>query len=84
MAAGNILTEYLSAKLRMPVAGKTNEAIADAMSQKGGDDELIRRSLNCLDSHEHNLYSPAGVAVATPTQLLDEAEALVNELDGVL
>ena len=84
VAAGNILTEYLSAKLHMPVAGKTNQAIADAMSQQGADDELIRRSLNCLDSHEHNLYSPAGVAVATPTQLLDEAEALVDELDGVL
>ena len=84
VAAGKILTEYLSAKLHMPVAGKTNDAIADAMRQLGADDELIRRSLNCLDSHEHNLYSPAGIAVATPAQLLDEAEALVDELDGVL
>ena len=84
VAAGKILTEYLSAKLQKPVGGMTNDAISDAMRQQGADDELIARSLNCLDSHEHNLYSPAGVAVATPTQLLDEAEALVDELDGVL
>jgi hypothetical protein len=62
----------------------TNDAIYEDMSQHDASDELIYRSLDCLDNHEHNLYSPAGVAVATPAQLLDEAEALVEELDVVL
>jgi len=84
VAAGNILTEYLSDKVQKPIAGMTNDAIYEELSRHGASDELIYRSLGCLDNHEHNLYSPAGVAVATPAQLLDEAEALVDELDVVL
>ena len=39
-AAGNILTEYLSAKLHEPVAGMTNDAITEAMSEQGVGDAV--------------------------------------------
>ena len=85
VTANAIMTGYLSAKLDQPVAGMTNEAITDALVEQGmdaeSDGELINRSLACLDSYEHNRYSPAGVMFATPDQLLDEIESVVGELD---
>ncbi len=79
-----ILVEYLTAKLRQPVAGLTQQEIGRQLAACGVEDDLIQRTLETWHEVESSRFAPANAAQASADALLDTMETLVAALDGVL
>jgi hypothetical protein len=83
-AAGQILTTYLSDKLRQPVAGLTHQALAELLGGRGIKSDLIERIQVLLVSSELGRFAPGADDADHADSLLQEVGILIDALDKAL
>ncbi len=77
--AGAALTAYLGDVLGRGVAGMTQAALADVLSERGADEALVGRVLDAMSLSEGAKFAP-GVGPAGDT-LVDEVLQLITDLE---
>ncbi len=82
-AAGQILTEYIGAKLQRPVTGLTQRALADLLLVHNVSPSLVARVQVILTQSEVGRYAPAGYA-ATGSDLLADTQQVIDALEQQL
>jgi hypothetical protein len=75
------LTGYIRDKLDLHHAGLTVDDITRHLRAQGIDDDLVHQAGNLFHLCDNARYAPGGLAV-TQTHLLDEAKALVQQLES--
>lgn len=76
-----ILVDYLADKLNQPVAGLTQRARNELLTQKGLDTGLIERIQICLTGAELGRFSPNAADPNHAGNLLREVDLLINDLE---
>jgi len=79
--AYQILVDYLADKLNQPVAGLTQRARNELLTQKGLDTALIERIQVCLTDAELGRFSPNAGDPNHAGNLLREVDLLINDLE---
>jgi hypothetical protein len=79
--AYQILVDYLADKLNQPVAGLTQRALNELLTQKGLDTGLIERIQICLTDAELGRFSPNAAHPDHAGNLLREVDILINDLE---
>jgi hypothetical protein len=77
------LTDYLGDKLDLPPAGLTHDIIQHALSNQAVLDDLIDRSLACLDWADSGRFAPVA-AGRNSTELITAVEAIIAELEQAI
>lgn len=77
------LTTFLGDKFNLPSAGLTRDSIRQALVAQNVPDDLIERSLSCLDWADSGRFAPVA-AGRSADELVDAAEAIVEELERTL
>lgn len=72
------LSDFLSAKLHIPLSELSKENIATAMKERGASDELVEKAIQTLSTLEVARYSPS--ETEEREQLYDQAASVI---DGV-
>ena len=79
--AYQILVDYLADKLNQPVAGLTQRARNELLTQKELDTALIERIQICLTDAELGRFSPNAADPDHAGNLLREVDLLINDLE---
>ncbi len=82
-SAGQILNNYLAARLGRSVTGLTQAELATLLQARNVEQELIGRVESCLMLSEMGRYAP-GSANSPDADILAETEELIKELDLAL
>ena len=77
--AGAALTAYLGDVLGQGVAGMTQAALADVLSERGADETLVGRVLDALSLSEGAKFAPG--ADPESDTLVDEVRQLITDLE---
>jgi hypothetical protein len=79
-AAGRILAEYLSARLKRPVSGLTQSALAEGLLTVNVDPAVVARVGAILAQSEIGRYAPAGYSVSA-SDLLAGTQQVIDDLE---
>ena len=82
-AAGRIMNQYLADKLNRSVVGQTHTSLSAFLLARGIDPGLVERVQTCLMLAEIGQYAPQS-GQAYSSELLDETENLISQLEKVL
>jgi MYXO-CTERM domain-containing protein len=78
---GQVLISYISALLRSPVVGLTNEALASKLLAVGVNSDLVQQVEDALRAGDMAKYAPVKSDSSTDYAYLTQAEQLVSDLD---
>jgi hypothetical protein len=81
--AGRILAQYLSAKLRHPVAGLTQSALAEELLGRDASPAVVARVQSILTQSEIGRYAPAGSS-APASGLFAATQQVIDDLERQL
>jgi hypothetical protein len=76
------LTGYIRDKLDLNSAGLTGDDVTHHLRAQGVDDDLVHQAGNLFHLCDNARYAPGGLAVTQRTHLLDDAKALVQQLEA--
>ncbi len=79
LAARRILIQYLEDKTQESVNGMTNQAIAQLLSLNGLSDDLVQRTLACLEETEYSRFGQ--VQVENGTKALHVTHSIIADID---
>ena len=83
-AASQVLTDYLADKLDQPVAGLTQPALAELLTEHNLSTNLIVQVEDCLATCELGRYAPGADQPAHAENLLAEVDGLIRDLEKAL
>jgi hypothetical protein len=78
------LVEYVADRFNRAAAGLTYETADDLLASRGLDEPLRRRFRSCLESCDFARFVPAAERRERGEEMLQEAEAIVDELEKAL
>lgn len=78
---GRALVGYVADRFNRAAAGLTYEAADDLLASRRIDSELRRRYRACLERCDYARFVPAAAQAERRSEVLDEAAALVDELE---
>jgi len=81
MSLNRVLMTYLSAKLNRSVAGLTQTALTQLLSDKGIPTELVGRVKTCLRMIEAGRFAPEAHQTTSIKRLLDQVGRLLGDLE---
>ena len=76
------LTSYVRDKLDLDQAGLTIDDLAHHLRTHDVDDDLIQQTNNLFHLCDNARYAPGGLAVTQRTSMLDDAKALIQQLEA--
>jgi hypothetical protein len=76
------LTGYIRDKLDLNSAGLTGDDVTHHLRAQGVDDDLVHQAGDLFHLCDNARYAPGGLAVTQRTHLLDDAKALVQQLEA--
>jgi hypothetical protein len=82
-AVARALTDYLGDKFNLPAAGLTRDAICQTLAARNVPDDLIARTLSCLDWADSGRFAPVAAGRGADA-LIAAAEAILGELEQTI